>query len=228
MDKMEKEKTPGSPRGKEASRISFLMGSEDRRRMSTIRYMMTDSLGDVKAKNLAKRLVTQSMPKPAFNLKLDPITGSAADTPRTQKTLKAQIFKSNFTQEASQSEDQQDIMSYILKVPEMKLPVIPPIQKGGSIHDLEANHYQDLESHAIDPKSPFSFIKSIKDRDTNEFVYLRPVPIELKFGQPTFNPYNLEIVDYADLDIKSPEGYYTLSKAVSLDHPFILLSILES
>jgi hypothetical protein len=30
-----------------------------------------------------------------------------------------------------------------------------------------------------------------------------------------FNPYNLEIVDYVDLDIKSPQGYYTLSKNVS-------------
>lgn len=215
MDKLEKDKSPASPNRKEASRISFLMGSDDRRRMSTMRYMMTDTLGDVKAKNLAKRLTTQSMPKPTFNLKLDPITGSVQDSRPAPKTLKAQIFKSNFSQEASQSDDQQDAMSYILKVPEMKLPVIPPIQKVGSIHDLEANHYQDLKSNNIDRKSPFAFIESIKGRDTDEFVYLRPVRIELKFGQPTFNPYNLEIVDYVDLDIKSPEGYYTLSKAVS-------------
>lgn len=212
MDKMEEEKNPASPNRKDGHRISFLMGAEDRRRMSTVRYMMTDTAGDVKAKNLAKRLTTQPMPKPAFNLKLDPIAGSVSRP--APKTLKAQIFKSNFSQEATQNDDQQDSMSYILKVPEMKLPIIPPIQKVGSILDLEINH-QDIVTHNIDPKSPFSFIESIKGRDTNEFVYLRPVKLVLKFGQPTFNPYHLEIVDYVDLDIKSPEGYYTLSKVVS-------------
>jgi hypothetical protein len=211
---MEKESTT-TPKGKDGSRISFLMDSGGRRRMSSIRYRMTDSLGDVKAKNLRKRLTTQPMPKPAFNLKLDPIVGSNPDPRPAPKTLKAQMFKSNVNQEATQGENQKDILSYIIKFPEMKLSVIPPIQKGGSIHDLEANHYQDEESDAIDPKSPFSFIESMQGRETKEFVYLRPVGIEIKSGQHMFNPYNLEIVDYVDLDIKSPQGYYTLSKNVS-------------
>ena len=180
---------------------------------------MTDTTGDVKANNLGKRLITQSMPKPGFNLKLDPINDSPSGAQSTRplpKTLKAQIFKSNVIQETGKNQDQNDALSYILKVPAMKLPVIPPIEKGGSIHELEVYHSQDFTTKKHDSKSPFSFIESINGRDTNEFVYLRPVKIVIKFGQPTFNPYNLEIVDYADLDLNSPEGYYTLSKAVSI------------
>ncbi|KAI9333548.1 dynein heavy chain and region D6 of dynein motor-domain-containing protein [Obelidium mucronatum] len=60
-------------------------------------------------------------------------------------------------------------------------------------------------------KNPFQFIQYIEARgDTKEFAYLQAIKPSLRLGNSTFNPYNLEILDYKD--IKKEDGYYTISK----------------
>ncbi|KAI9363382.1 dynein heavy chain and region D6 of dynein motor-domain-containing protein [Zopfochytrium polystomum] len=57
---------------------------------------------------------------------------------------------------------------------------------------------------------PFEFIKYLEHKGkTKEFVYLNAKKSQLTRGTPTYNPYNLEIVDYIDVDKKN--GYFTLS-----------------
>ncbi|KAI8907759.1 dynein heavy chain and region D6 of dynein motor-domain-containing protein [Powellomyces hirtus] len=59
-------------------------------------------------------------------------------------------------------------------------------------------------------KELFAFIKHLEAHpQSKEFLYLNPVRISVKRGQPLFNPYNLEIVDYAEVD--KVGGYYTIS-----------------
>ncbi|KAJ3183889.1 Dynein heavy chain 6, axonemal [Geranomyces variabilis] len=58
----------------------------------------------------------------------------------------------------------------------------------------------------------FAFISYLEAHpQTKEFLYLNPVKLSVKRGQPLFNPYYLEIVDYADVD--KAGGYYTISAA---------------
>ncbi|KAJ3027001.1 UNVERIFIED_CONTAM: Dynein heavy chain 6, axonemal, partial [Siphonaria sp. JEL0065] len=60
-------------------------------------------------------------------------------------------------------------------------------------------------------KKPFQFIQYIETRgDSKEFAYLQAIKPSLKLGSSTFNPYNLEILEYKD--IQKEEGYYTISK----------------
>lgn len=64
-----------------------------------------------------------------------------------------------------------------------------------------------------DPTSPFSFIHYLEcNPNTREFIYMIPVN-DGKSGA-VFNPYNLCIVDFSDINNKSPQGYYTMSSAV--------------
>ncbi|KAJ3023365.1 Dynein heavy chain 6, axonemal [Thoreauomyces humboldtii] len=66
------------------------------------------------------------------------------------------------------------------------------------------------KSQSKTTKELFAFIKHLEAHpQSKEFLYLNPVKLSVKRGQPTFNPYNLEIVDYADVDKLG--GYYTLS-----------------
>ncbi|KAJ3321819.1 Dynein heavy chain 6, axonemal [Boothiomyces sp. JEL0866] len=59
--------------------------------------------------------------------------------------------------------------------------------------------------------SPFSFLNYLKQHpQTDEFVYLVPVTSTQR-GQPSYNPYNLQIVDFFQINTKSSEGYYTMS-----------------
>lgn len=67
--------------------------------------------------------------------------------------------------------------------------------------------------------TPFSFLNYLKlHPTTDEFVYLIPVISTLR-GQPSYNPYNLQIVDFFQVNTKSSEGYYTMSaKVIALDN----------
>jgi hypothetical protein len=65
-------------------------------------------------------------------------------------------------------------------------------------------------------KTPFDFFEFLKENPTTlEYVYLVPVSTNQK-GQSTYNPYNLKIVGYFDIDTSSNEGYYTLSALVKV------------
>ncbi|KAJ3093097.1 Dynein heavy chain 6, axonemal [Quaeritorhiza haematococci] len=60
-------------------------------------------------------------------------------------------------------------------------------------------------------RDPFAFIDYLKKHPkTKEFAYMNPMKTSLRRGQPVFNPYRLEIVDYADADKEG--GYYTISR----------------
>ncbi|KAI9348792.1 dynein heavy chain and region D6 of dynein motor-domain-containing protein [Zopfochytrium polystomum] len=62
-------------------------------------------------------------------------------------------------------------------------------------------------------KDPFDFIAYIqKQRHSDEFVYLRPIRAAGRALFETYNPYNLEIVEYEDLE--TGFGFYTLSRMV--------------
>ncbi|KAJ3032226.1 Dynein heavy chain 6, axonemal [Rhizophlyctis rosea] len=61
-------------------------------------------------------------------------------------------------------------------------------------------------------KDPFAFISHLQSHPTTQaFAYMKPIQPAIKRGQPSFNPYNLEIVEFAEIDKDSPEGYYTIS-----------------
>lgn len=93
----------------------------------------------------------------------------------------------------------------------------PALGQPNDIHQVDAMDMDDVSVNAqLSPKSPFYFIQSLEKAGVpvNAFVYLRPIPLPLKSGQPTFNPYHLESVSYSELDIKDPAGYYTLSARV--------------
>ena len=147
-----------------------------------------------------------------------------------KKTLKARMPKlsqpldgdsAHSTEQDSNLSKMQYIFHKSGPKTDLKPAVIPPITPAAAkaSHDFEGfeTDAMDLDDFTLspsDPRSPFGFIEHVKNRQTNEFVYLRPVKIAIKFGKPTFNPYNLEIVNYTDLDIKSPDGYYTMSAEV--------------
>jgi hypothetical protein len=88
--------------------------------------------------------------------------------------------------------------------------------KGITYTGVQDSAKQSSLSSEDKSKAVFDFIEFLRSNpETTKFVYLRPIPCVVKIGQPFFNPYNLEIVEYADLDTKSSEGYYTLSARVS-------------
>ncbi|KAI8818687.1 dynein heavy chain and region D6 of dynein motor-domain-containing protein [Fimicolochytrium jonesii] len=61
-------------------------------------------------------------------------------------------------------------------------------------------------------KELFAYIKHLENHPQGkEFQYMNPIKTSVKRGQPTFNPYNLQLVEYADTD--KTEGYYTISAA---------------
>ncbi|OAJ44270.1 hypothetical protein BDEG_27524 [Batrachochytrium dendrobatidis JEL423] len=63
-----------------------------------------------------------------------------------------------------------------------------------------------------DPRSPFVFLKFFSSHpNTNEFIYMVPYKTSLKRDQPMFNPYNLQVVKFSEIDTKSPDGFYTMS-----------------
>ncbi|KAI9095538.1 hypothetical protein DFS34DRAFT_182154 [Phlyctochytrium arcticum] len=77
----------------------------------------------------------------------------------------------------------------------------------------------DSATETSGPQEIFAFVKHLeKHPNTNEFLYLNPVKLNVKRGSPTFNPYNLEVVEYADVDKEG--GFYTISAAgvMHFDH----------
>ncbi|KAJ3111626.1 Dynein heavy chain 6, axonemal [Phlyctochytrium bullatum] len=62
-------------------------------------------------------------------------------------------------------------------------------------------------------KDPFAFIEYLQQRPSSkEFAYMNIVKPTAKQGNLTFNPYNLEIVDFSKVDKRY--GYYTISNAL--------------
>ncbi|KAJ3267030.1 Dynein heavy chain 6, axonemal [Chytriomyces hyalinus] len=59
-------------------------------------------------------------------------------------------------------------------------------------------------------RAPFDYIKYLQSRGrTKEFAYFKAIQQSIKRGNPTFNPYNLEMVEYKDMD--RSDGFYTIS-----------------
>lgn len=72
-----------------------------------------------------------------------------------------------------------------------------------------------LSSARRTSRDPFIFIRHLEAHPlTKEFLYCNPIKLSVKRGQPSFNPYNLEVVDYAEAD--KQQGYYTISAAVTV------------
>jgi dynein heavy chain len=62
----------------------------------------------------------------------------------------------------------------------------------------------------LDPESPFTFIKFIESHpDTKEFIYM--IPAETGKASTIFNPYNLRVVNFAEINTKSSNGVFTMS-----------------
>lgn len=62
-------------------------------------------------------------------------------------------------------------------------------------------------------QDPFTFLEYVRQfPGTKEFVYL--VSAYKGDRQSAYNPYNLKIVDFFAIDLKSTEGYYTMSAQV--------------
>jgi len=58
--------------------------------------------------------------------------------------------------------------------------------------------------------SPFKFIEYIKQHpETNEFIYCNIIKPKIAKGQPSYDPYNLEVVEYSNIDRSN--YFYTLS-----------------
>jgi len=67
-------------------------------------------------------------------------------------------------------------------------------------------HPSELEKK----NSPFKFIEYIKQHpETNEFIYCNILKPKIAKGQPSYDPYNLEVVEYSYIDRSS--HFYTLS-----------------
>ncbi|KAI8850636.1 hypothetical protein BC829DRAFT_146293 [Chytridium lagenaria] len=61
-------------------------------------------------------------------------------------------------------------------------------------------------------RDPFEFISHLQERPlSKEFAYMNIIKPSVKQGNLTFNPYNLEIVDFSEVDKRY--GYYTISNA---------------
>lgn len=61
--------------------------------------------------------------------------------------------------------------------------------------------------------SPFKFIEYITQHpETNEFIYCNIIKPKIDKGQPSYDPYNLEVVEYSNIDRSS--HFYTLSAKV--------------
>ncbi|KAJ3347122.1 Dynein heavy chain 6, axonemal [Entophlyctis luteolus] len=60
-------------------------------------------------------------------------------------------------------------------------------------------------------RTPFDFIRYMeaKETATKEFAYLNAVKPSVKRGNLVYNPYNLEIIEYKNID--KEDGYYTIS-----------------
>jgi len=62
--------------------------------------------------------------------------------------------------------------------------------------------------------SPFKFIEYIKQHpETKEFIYCNIMQPKVAKGQPSYDPYNLEVVEYSNID--KSNHYYTLSAKVN-------------
>jgi dynein heavy chain len=96
--------------------------------------------------------------------------------------------------------------------------VIPPITPDTSSQEnialaVEQQEMQvDKKQEPVEDndRNPFTFLEFLeKYPETKEFVYL----VSATNGN-TYNPYNLTIVNFFEIDTKSPDGYYTLSSQV--------------
>ncbi|KAJ3292030.1 Dynein heavy chain 6, axonemal, partial [Borealophlyctis nickersoniae] len=107
-----------------------------------------------------------------------------------------------------------------------RTPSVTAREAGGSVSTRPALPATAVAAAAAGPVSdtpypihrqgrdPFAFIAYLQQHPgTNEFAYMNPVKGNIKSGQPTFNPYNLEIVEFGEIDRESGEGYYTISAA---------------
>ena len=64
--------------------------------------------------------------------------------------------------------------------------------------------------------SPFKFIEYIKQHpETNEFIYCNIIKPKIAKGQPSYDPYNLEVVEYSNIDRSN--YFYTLSAKVKIN-----------
>ncbi|KAJ3215607.1 Dynein heavy chain 6, axonemal [Dinochytrium kinnereticum] len=80
---------------------------------------------------------------------------------------------------------------------------------------------------------PFHFIEYLQERPhSKEFAYMNIIKPSVKQGNLTFNPYNLEIVDFSQID--KHYGYYTISNAgvthfnaIGHVHPILRNSLLS-
>ncbi|KAH9277041.1 hypothetical protein BASA83_000559 [Batrachochytrium salamandrivorans] len=63
-----------------------------------------------------------------------------------------------------------------------------------------------------DPQSPFVFLKFLTEHPhTKEFIYMTPIKTLLKPSHSAFNPYNLQISEFSEINTRSFEGFYTMS-----------------
>jgi hypothetical protein len=103
---------------------------------------------------------------------------------------------------------------------------LPPIQARSSSNVAESvaesEQHMEIDKHNVIVQqdapqiddSPFTFINFLKDHpDTKEFVYLVPNNDLAKYGL-AFNPYNLRIVQFSQINTKSPQGFFTMSSDV--------------
>jgi len=93
------------------------------------------------------------------------------------------------------------------------------------------NQYSSSISSYIQPSeltkknSPFKFIEYIKQHpETNEFIYCNIIKPKIVKGQPSYDPYNLEVVEYSNID--RTNNFYTLSSKVIFFLNFNLYKIL--
>ncbi len=96
--------------------------------------------------------------------------------------------------------------------------IIPPIAtrplSSENIVEIEKQKDQVLVAENGQHKSLFKFLEFVKENpESNEFAYLIPAAFNGK-SQAVYNPYNLKIVDFFEINLKSSEGYYTISAKV--------------
>jgi hypothetical protein len=104
--------------------------------------------------------------------------------------------------------------------------VIPPISAASSarssiaqmeINDVVVEETAEKIPPHKDPESPFSFIYFIESHpNTKEFIYM--IPAEVGKSSTIFNPYNLRIVNFSEINTKSARGFFTMSSEVCLSN----------
>lgn len=85
------------------------------------------------------------------------------------------------------------------------LPAITSVKQVGILEN-------QAPGDTIRNDSPFTFIKFIRSHpNTDEFVYM-----VRNSGNTSYNPYDLQVVKYADIPKNSEEGFFTMSANVTV------------